>query len=100
MLEGPGTEDEDRSWITIGRLDGAASISFTGPGDGVALASRRGCRAAVMETADGGTTWDTLRCLSGGEPLAVATAGAEIAAQVGNRLHVSTDSGETWSRVD
>ncbi len=97
--DGPilGTSDGGRTWVALGRLDGAVSIRFTTPGDGIALARQDGCPAAVLQTTDGGTSWTRQTCLDGTDPLAVAAAGTTQAAQVGRRLAVSTDGGGTWS---
>ncbi len=81
-----GTSDGGDSWVTLGRLDGAVSIRFTSPGDGVALAAQDGCPAAVMETSDGGTSWSRQTCLAGTEPLAVGAEGDIVAAQVGDQF--------------
>ncbi|CAN5416972.1 hypothetical protein BH10ACT10_BH10ACT10_01650 [soil metagenome] len=92
-----GTSDDGSSWVTLGRLDGAVSIRFTTPGDGVALAIRQqGCPAAVMETSDGGNQWTQQTCLKGDTPLAIGAAGDLGVAQVGERAVVSTDGGTTW----
>lgn len=91
-----GTSDNGSSWVTLGRLDGAVSIRFTSPGDGVALAAQQGCPAAVMETSDGGTSWTRQTCLRGDTPLAIGAAGDLLVAQVGERAVVSTDGGTTW----
>lgn len=91
-----GTEDAGATWITLGGLPGAVDIRYTAPGVGVALARARRCPAAAMQTSDGGATWQRLACLSGRRPRAVAAQGSVIAAQVGTRLYVSTDSGSHW----
>jgi hypothetical protein len=92
-----GTSDEGESWVTLGRLEGAVSIAFSTPGDGVALAEQDGCPAAVMETSDGGTDWTQQTCLDGDEPLAVALGADVSVAQVDDQLYVSADGGEDWS---
>ena len=91
-----GTSDEGASWVTLGRLDGAVAIRFTSPGDGYAVAARGGCAAAVMETADGGSSWEELTCLGKGQPRSVAAEGDIRAALVDGDLHVSSDNGSTW----
>jgi photosystem II stability/assembly factor-like uncharacterized protein len=85
--------------VTLGRLDGAVSARFTSVGDGVAVAVQDGCPAAVMETADGGTTWTRQVCLEGGRPRAVGANGDVVVAQVGDVVDVSTDGGDTWPGV-
>jgi hypothetical protein len=90
-----GTEDQS-VWVTLGRLAGAVDIGYDDPADAVALATDRRCRAAVMQTSDGGTAWTRLVCLPGRRPRAVGVRGALVAAQVGNHLYASTDSGGTW----
>ena len=91
-----GTSDGGSSWVTLGRLDGAVSIRFTSPGEGVALAAQDGCPAAVMETSDGGATWDRQICLDGENPRAIGAAGDLVVAQVGDVVDVSTDGGASW----
>lgn len=91
-----GTEDVGGTWITLGRLPGAVDIRYTAPGAAVALATLPKCPAAAMQTSDGGATWQRLACIPGRRPLAVAAQGSVMAAQVGTRLYVSTDSGSHW----
>lgn len=91
-----GTEDSGATWITLGGLPGAVDIRYTAPGAGVALATVPKCRAAVMQTSDGGASWQRLTCLSGRRPRAIAAQGSLMAAQVGRHLYVSTDSGSRW----
>ena len=91
-----GTSDGGTTWVALGRLDGAVSIRFTSPGDGVAVAAQDGCPAAVMKTADGGTTWTRKVCLAGDQPRAVGAGGDLVVAQVGDVVDVSTDGGVTW----
>jgi photosystem II stability/assembly factor-like uncharacterized protein len=83
--------------VTLGRLEGAVDIRFTSPGTGVGLARQGGCRAAVLRTSDGGTTWKRLVCLPGRTPRAIGAQGGLVAAQVGERLYSSSDAGVTWS---
>jgi hypothetical protein len=94
-----GTSDAGASWITLGVLDGAVALSFETPGDGLAVATQEDCDAAVMRTADGGTSWDRAFCLKGGARRAVAAVGDTLVAQAGERLQISTDAGSTWRRV-
>jgi hypothetical protein len=94
-----GTGDGGDSWVLLGSLDGAVDLSFEGVGDGVALAKQDGCPAAVMTTADGGTTWTQAACLQGGRPRAIASSGETEVAQAGDVLQLSTDGGRTWTRV-
>lgn len=91
-----GTADGGASWVALGALDGAASIAYTSPGDGYALAKTDDCRAAVMGTHDGGASWEELKCFRRGTPLAVAADADLVAAQTGRMLHVSDDDGATW----
>jgi photosystem II stability/assembly factor-like uncharacterized protein len=91
-----GTQDSGTTWITLGVLSGAVDIRYTTPGAGVALATLPRCRAAVMQTADGGATWQRLACLAGRRPRAIAARSGRMAAQVGQHLYVSTDSGSRW----
>src|SRR3954447_5815674 len=91
-----GTEDVGATWITLGTLPGAVDIRYTAPAAGVALATLPKCPAAAMQTSDGGATWQRLACLPGRRPRAVAAQGSVMAAQVGSRLYVSTDSGSHW----
>jgi hypothetical protein len=90
------TEDAGRSWVVISRVRGAVDLRFTAPDDGVALARRPGCPAAVMQTSDGGEEWTRLVCLPGRRPRAIGAQGDVVAAQVGDELFVSTDAGATW----
>lgn len=92
-----GTADQGQSWVALGRLDGAAAISYASPGDGYALAAQRRCPAAVLQTSDGGTTWERLTCLPGDQPRALAAEGSFLAAQVGDAVHVSHDGGQSWT---
>lgn len=90
------TSDAGTSWVTLGRLPGAVSIRFTTPSAGVALVRQDGCRAAVLESSDGGSRWSRQTCLTGGAPLAVAAAGDLVVAQRSEAVDVSTDAGATW----
>jgi hypothetical protein len=92
-----GTSDGADSWVQLGRLDGAGSIDFSTPGDGVALAGLEGCSAAVMTTSDGSTNWSRLACLNGGEPRAISREGEDLVALVGDKALRSADGGSTWS---
>ena len=91
-----GTSDAGASWVPLGRVDRADAIAFDGPGRGLALASRRTCRATVLVTADGGAAWETAACLEGATGLAVALLGETAVAYVDDTLWRSTDGGKTW----
>ena len=92
-----GTSDGGATWVPLGRLDGAVSIDFATPGDGVGLATQEGCRSAVMTTSDGGTTWRRTACLEGAHPRAISAQGQELMALVGSRTRSSADGGLTWT---
>lgn len=77
----------------------AVAIRFTTPGAGVALAVQQDCSAAVMETADGGASWERQKCLGGAGPGCGANEDF-IAAQVGDRFYLGSDGGQTWSRPE
>jgi photosystem II stability/assembly factor-like uncharacterized protein len=93
-----GTSDAGSTWIDLGRLDGAVSIRFTSPSAGFGLAVQDDCPAAVLQTTDGGSSWERTRCSRAGEPVAVGANGDFVAAQIGRTLPVSDDGGVTWSR--
>lgn len=93
-----GTSDAGASWVPLGRLDGAVSIDFATPGDGSALATQEGCRAAVLATSDGGTTWSQTACLQGAEPRAISRQDDEVVAVVGAHTSISADGGRTWTQ--
>ena len=92
-----GTNDVGATWVTLGTLRGAVDITFATAGEGVALASRPGCPAAVLRSVDGGSTWSKLTCLTGSSPQAIGSQGTFLAAEVGDSVYVSRDSGATWS---
>lgn len=90
---------DDETWSTAGEVDGARAIRFAVPDVGFALARRQDCRATVLRTVDEGTTWERLACLRGGPARAITGQDGRYVAQTGEVLHVSTDGGETWSRL-
>lgn len=94
-----GTDDVGVTWVTLGTLPGTVDISFASAGEGLALAKRPGCPAAVLRSVDGGGSWSRLACLTGPSPRAIGSQGSVIAAQVGDSVYASSDSGATWSRV-
>lgn len=89
---------DDATWSTAGAVDGARAIRFAAPDVGLVLARRGDCPAAVLRTADSGSTWDRLACLEGGPARAITGQDGRYVAQAGEVLQVSTDVGETWAR--
>jgi hypothetical protein len=81
-----GTADNGLSWLDLGRLPDAVAAAFASPNVGYALAAQDDCAAAVMRSVDGGASWQTLECLRGGEPLAIAVDGETVAALVGDSV--------------
>jgi len=92
-----GTADEGLSWFDVGRLKGAVAVRFTSPDVGYALGPRGRCAAAAMVTADGGATWDRLRCLGDGSPRSIAADAQVVIAQVADRVYLGEKTGTNWS---
>jgi hypothetical protein len=90
------TPDDGASWVEVGRARGAVDVRFVDPTNGYLLAPQGDCRAAVLQSTDGGASWRQLVCLPGRRPHALGVQGAVVAAQVGRRLYASTDGGQTW----
>jgi hypothetical protein len=91
-----GTDDAGSSWILLGRLHGAVDVRFTDAARGLAVARRKSCPAAVMESLDGGLGWARIACLPGRRPRTIDVRGELVAVQIGARLRVSSDGGTTW----
>lgn len=91
-----GTDDVGVTWVTLGTLTGTVDISFLSAGEGIALAKRPGCPAAVLRSIDGGSNWSKLTCLTGRSPQALGAQGTVFAAEVGDSVYVSRNAGATW----
>jgi photosystem II stability/assembly factor-like uncharacterized protein len=95
-----GTDDTGTSWVALGTLADGTSITYPTPGDGYGLADTGECPAALMVTADGGASWEQLRCFEASPRATVAADGEVVAVQTDRRLHTSDDRGETWQVVN
>jgi hypothetical protein len=95
-----GTDDTGLSWVALGTLADGTSITYPTPGDGYGLADTGECPAALMVTADGGASWERLRCFEDATPLAIAADGGLVAVQTSRELAVSEDQGDSWRVVN
>lgn len=94
-----GTGDVGETWVDLGRLEDATAMAFQGPSRGIALARTDDCPAAALETADGGSSWETLGCLEGETGRAVALRGDVAVAVVDDVVWHSDDGGESWESL-
>ena len=92
-----GSADGGAQWMLLGSLEGAVDIEYATAADAWALATTDACAATMLRTADGGVDWERTGCVADdGDPQALSRAGDLLVAQVGGRVLVSADEGETF----
>ena len=93
-----GTSSAGAEWVTLGRLEDALTVAFSSPATGYALAEDPDCEGlSVLETNDGGTTWQGVHCSPVHGPAAIAADGDSVAVVGADRVDASPDAGQSWT---